>query len=495
MSIESVDLERALESATYAQQMLRSGKVSTEQKGQLVAKWGAENVNKWLSVDTTEYQIDDADYDASKLAGKESAKQTTGYDGGKNYGSTVDATMAAAQVASTITFAANTAGGVFATTNLAAGYQAAQAATETTEATAASGTKGIGKASAYAAAILCIATAAKYWLQNPNKEQVDAANHLKENELPEAQGSLNEAQGLMEDASEEVAELTEEAEKTNEDANDKIEENKTLFDFYKQQYDALKAKKESGEALTPDEQALMKQLAPLMEDLNEDITTTSEDTSDQVNDLNDEIGEYQEVYDESAETIAEVEGVTDFAEGFDENTRTMCYVEGASQTLNALSGGYAAAKLMAGGPWQWALAIATGVAAASSTVAAGQQFQRAGQVSDEIDLRRETQDLGTTTNDMYDEELENYATNIEVVEDLELEIPEDMEVPTDSAGGEASMMSMAAGGSEGEKGQTTPLGTTKKEESLKTVGNEGADGTDVTNDKDKNGDDKKKIEE
>ncbi len=489
MSIESVDLERALESATYAQQMLRSGKVSTEQKGQLAAKWGAENVNKWLSVDTTEYQIDDADYDASKLAGKESAKQTTGYDGeggstASAVGSAVGATGAAVGA-----LAPNMMG------NLAHNV-VGESLTKSLSLKKGVGETGVHKQlGAYATVILAAAVAAKYWISNHNKDEHEAANHLKENELPEAQGSLNEAQGLMEDASEEVAELTEEAEKTNEDANDKIEENKTLFDFYKQQYDALKAKKESGEALTPDEQALMKQLAPLMEGLNEDITTTSEDTSDQVNDLNDEIGEYQEVYDESAETIAEVEGVTDFAEGFDEQSRTLMYVEGASQGVNAASATRAAITLSASGWWNWAFAAVGYAAAASSAGAATQQFAWAGDMSKEIDVRRETQDLGTTTNDMYDEELENYATNIDVVEDLELEIPEDMEVPTDSAGGEASMMSMAVEGSEGEKGQTTPLGTTKKEESPKTGGNQGTDGTDVTNDKDKNGDDKKKIEE
>ncbi len=493
MSIESVDLERALESATYAQQMLRSGKVSTEQKGQLAAKWGAENVNKWLSVDTTEYQIDDADYDASKLAGKESAKQSTGYDGeGGSTASAVGSAIGAGASAVGALAPSVLGGGIECAGNfLTTGSRSLSGAGSTLSETA-KGAKNLG---AYATVILAAAVAAKYWISNHNKDEHEAANHLKENELPEAQGSLNEAQGLMEDASEEVAELTEEAEAVNEDANEKIEENKTLFDFYKQQYDALKAKKESGEALTPDEQALMKQLAPLMEGLNEDITTTSEDTSDQVNDLNDEIGEYQEVYDESAETIAEVEGVTDFAEGFDEKSRTLMYVEGASQGVNAASATRAAIMLSSGGPWNWAFAAVGYAAAASSAGAATQQFAWAGDMSKEIDLRSETQDLGTTTNDMYDEELENYATNIEVVEDLELEIPEDMEVPTDSAGGEASMMSMAAEGSEGEKGQTTPLGTTKKEEAPKTGGNEGADGTDITNDKGKNGDDKKKIEE
>ena len=414
MAIESVDMDRALTSQAYAQQVIRSGKVSTDQKGQIAARWGADVVNQWLSVDSTDYHIDDVSYDAAKQNGTDAAKDSTGYDGGKSYSSVGSAALAAGQAG-------------------AAGVEMAATGVTGTVNMSGQGSLGFSGVCMYVAAGLCITNAAKYWLENPNKEQVDAANHLKENELPESQASLNEAQGIMADASEEITELTEEAEEINDEANTKMEEEKTLFDFYKQQYEALKVKKQSGEQLTPDEKQLMKQLAPLMEDLGENITDTSEETSEQVNDINDDLGEYQEVFDESAETVAEVEGVTEFAEGFDENTRTMCYVEGGSQTLNAATGAWAAAKLMAGPWWQWALAIATGVAAASSGVAAGQQFSRASEVSQEIDLRRETQDLNGETNEIYEEELDNYAGNLDTVEDLELEVPEDTEVPSDAA--------------------------------------------------------------
>ncbi len=145
MSIESVDLERALESATYAQQMLRSGKVSTEQKGQLVAKWGAENVNRWLSVDTTEYQIDDSDYNTSKEAGKETAIASTGYDGHKSYGSVVNTAIST--------------GGAVAARAIAP--------------------SAFGQLSAIACAIISSVIAAKYYIEKPNKEQHSAAENLK----------------------------------------------------------------------------------------------------------------------------------------------------------------------------------------------------------------------------------------------------------------------------------------------------------------------------
>ena len=92
-----------------------------------------------------------------------------------------------------------------------------------------------GEASFIMGCTMGLAEGIRYKTEKPSEEQVDAAIHLKDYELQEAQGSLNEAQGLMEDASEEVTELTEEAESVNEDANQKIEEDKTMFDFYKQQ--------------------------------------------------------------------------------------------------------------------------------------------------------------------------------------------------------------------------------------------------------------------
>ena len=424
MAIESVDMERALTYQAYAQQVIRSGKATAEQKGQITAKWGAEAVNKWLSVDSTEYQIDDVDYNASKEAGKDSAKDSTGYDGGKSYTSVHDAVSSLSGAGASVFSAVSGAKAGLGIKDAVTG-KAADAATNT-------GARDAARASAYVAAGIAIATAAKYWLENPNKEQVDAANHLKESELPESQAALNEAQGIMEDASEEITEMTEEAEDINKDANSKMKNDKTLFDVYKQQYEALKTKKASGEQLTPDEKALMNQLTPQMKELGEGINTTSEETSSQVGDINDELGEYQEVFDESAETVAEVEGVTEFAEGFDENTRTMCYVEGGAQTLNSISGAFAGAKLLAGGPWSWALGIASMAAAASSTYAAGQQFSRASEVTEEIDMRSETQDLNTETNDIYNEELDNYTGNLEVIEDLELEVPDDTEVPPDT---------------------------------------------------------------
>lgn len=429
MTINSVDMDKALSSASYAQQVLRSGNISAEQKGQLSAKWGAENINKWLSVDSTQYQIDDASYDAAKEAGKQAAIDTTGHDGSKTSTASV-AFDTGASVAGAVGTGMLIAGGGKATQQVS--LATAKEGSKLTEA------KGSTKTGAYIAAISAIAVALKYQIEKPNEEQYKAAMELHNqngegaNLLGEGSNSLTIAQNNMNEANEEVTQLTEEAEETNEEANDKIEENKTLFDFYRQQYENLKARKEAGEQLTPDERELMKQLAPLMEDLGEEINVTTEETSETVNDYNDEIADYQEVYDESAETMAEVEGITEYAESFDEDTRTKCYVEGGSQALNALSGAMASAKLFAGPWWQYILAGAAGVAAARSSLASAEQFGEASDIKEEIHFREGVQEYNAETNTMYEEELDNYAGNIDVIEDLELEVPNDLKVPQDA---------------------------------------------------------------
>ena len=424
MAINSVDMEQALTYQSYAQQALKSGDVSAEQKGQLVAKWGAENVNKWLSVDSTEYQIDDADYDTAKQAGKEGAKDSVGYDGGKTY---ISVGNAAASVGATV--GTHVGGDAI---SAAAGKAAANAGKA-----AAASDSPIQNLSSIATAVMTAAIAAKYYLDKPNKDQHKAGEHLLSEELPEGFNSLNEAAADAQDASDEIAELTEEAEEKNEDANNKIEENKTLFDFYRKQYEGLKTRAEAGEELTPDEKALMKQLQPYMENLGEEIDDTAETTSSEVGDIYSDIDDYQETFDTSAEKIATVEGVTDYAEGFDSNAKTMMYVEAGAQGVNALSAGVAAARLWAETGFSFGTLTPFAVMATAAGIASGnaatQQVSWAGDMQKEIHTRKDVQKLGDKTTDIYEEEIDNFASNKEIVEDLEIDMPEDLTVPEDTA--------------------------------------------------------------
>ena len=273
-----------------------------------------------------------------------------------------------------------------------------------------------------------------YQAKKPNKIEKEACDELQ-NSMTDAQASLASAQGDMEDYASNVEELTDEATAQNEDANASIEDDKTEFDMYKASYDALMEKVNSGETLTEDEQNLLKELVPLMQKLGVSIQDTSDEATDIVGTLHEEIGTYQEGYDDAAATMAEVEGVTDYAEGFDSATRTMCYVEAVSQGLNAASGTQASIKAgtfaASGGifAWAWAFVGMGAAGAAMSGFGAVQQGKWAKDVGTEIDMRKETQSLNVDTQAMYDENIDVYAGQLENVEDLELEIPDDIEAP------------------------------------------------------------------
>lgn len=500
MAITNVDVNR-LNEPKYAQYCIVNG-CDAQTRCKIASIHGADKVKVWESVDSTKYEIADEDYSKAYDAGKQNVKDSVGYDGHKSYRAVGDAVLdtgaqvAARTVVKKAAIKAATAAVAKEAATKQAAAAAAKAAAETAakkateaatkkaaaaaagnvskevaenatksamEATSAKVTEQVAneaaekatqKASEKSASVskkagfiigctLALAEGIKYTASKPNKDQVEAARKLQAEELPTSQGNLESAQADMLAASEEVMDLTEEANDANEEANEQIEEDKTLLDFYRKQYEALKAKAEAakngGTPLTADEKALMQKLAPMMEDMAEGINTTNEETSDTVNELYDQIEGYQASYDDGAETIAQVEAVTDYAEGFDSNTKTMCYVEGGVQTLNAgmaakdtfkagqfaMSGGWTTA-------WAWAFAAMGAAGGALSTKGATEQFSWSSEVSNEIDTREATQDLGNVTNEVYETELDSFAGNMEVVEDLEIEIPEDLEVPDTS---------------------------------------------------------------
>ncbi len=540
---DSFNLSKATTSQAYAYKCWynynycgNTMKISSKDMGEITQTWNGElkNWRATASNDENAYEIEDDDYSTAKLNGKESAKDKTGYDGGKggmiargavDLASGVAGTLAATignKVANKIAgkvvkVVAGKAAGeaskklvgeaakniaektVSKSATEAAKKAATEAATKAGEKAAEAGVAGfVGKAAEKAAAKaaekaaekgaekgaeagakaaekvtkagkkigwiitapLALATGTAYMAKKPNKDEKEACDELQ-NTMQDAQASLAAAQDDMSSAGDEIVDLSDEAQAYNEDANDEIEDKKTEYDMYKASYDALMEKVNNGEALTEDEKALMKELVPMMQQLGVDIGDLSDETTDNVSEIYDEMGTYQDTYDNAASTMGEVEGATDYAESFDEATRIMCYVEAGSQTLNTASGGKAAlqaGKFAASGgiftAWAWAFAAAGAAGAAMSGVGAAQQYQWAGDVGTEIHMRRDTQDLNATTTDMYDENIDAYAGQMEGVEDLELEIPEDMSDPegmSEQLGEESSAV----------LGQnTTPDGTT-----------------------------------
>ena len=453
---DSFNLSKATTSQAYAYKCWynynyggNTMKISSKDMGEITQTWNGElkNWRATASNDENAYEIEDDDYSTAKLNGKESAKDKTGYDGGKGGMIANSVGDAALSVAGAVTgkIVGNAAGRILNSAGACVVNSGGQAAIQSSGKTI--------KLSDIATVVMASAVAAKYYIAKPNKVQKEACDELQ-NTMQDAQASLAAAQDDMTTAGDEIVDLSDEAQAYNEDANDEIEDKKTEYDMYKVSYDALMEKVNSGESLTEDEKALMKELVPMMQQLGVDIGDLSDETTDNVGEIYDEMGTYQDTYDNAASTMGEVEGVTDYAESFDGATRTSCYVEAGAQTVNGISAGSAAARLVGKTFVGWAFAAMGFAAAASSGIAAKEQFDWAGKVGNEINARKETQDLNTTTTDMYDENIDIYAGQMEGVEDLELEIPEGMEDPEGMSEqlGEESSAVLAQ--------NTTPDGTT-----------------------------------
>lgn len=321
------------------------------------------------------------------------------------------------------------------------GEKAAEKATDAATKASSKVTKAGGKTAWIVAAPLALATGSAYMAKKPNQDEVEAAKDL----IPimqDSQADLQDAQDAMAEATEESQTRADEAQETQEGAAETIEEDKTIFDAYRTSYNKLKARAEGGEKLTEDEKAQMHNFQGLMKTRAKNIGTTKDEASETVQGLQEEITEYQDVFDDSVETIAEVEGITDYAEGFDSATKTMCIVEGVGQGLNAVSGGQAAwqagAFAASGGiftAWAWGFAAAGAAGAAMSAYGVKEQtLDYLPQVNEEIGLRNMTQDLGEMSNDIYDESIDVYDGTLDIVEEsLEVEKPNDLAIPKDTA--------------------------------------------------------------
>ena len=507
----SYNLDNALSSQAYAYKCWynynygnNTMQISAKDMGEITQTWSGE-LSNWratASNDENAYEIADDDFSKAYDSGKDTAKDKTGYEGGKGGMGTRNFVTTAAGVAGFVTTSAPTIGkavgnaiskvsakitgkaaakeGVKEVAKEASKEAAKEAGKEAGKEAATEGTKEATKestkkagTSAWITAGIAIATTTAYYVKKPNKEQKEACDALQD-EMRNSQDSLTAAQGDMQTYSDEVIELSDEAAVYNEDANENVEENKAEYDMYRASYDALMAKVEAGETLSEDEKALLKELVPLMQELGVAIEETSTDTTDAVSEIYDEMGTYQEGYDNAAATMAEVQGVTDYAESFDEATRTNCYVSAASQILNAANGATSGAKLCATAGFnigQWIMggaAIAAGVTSAAA--AAPEQMKWAGEVGTEIDMRRATQDFNAQTTEIYDESIDGYEGTMGTVEDMTMAIPEDIEemteemeipeeapqVPTEggtTAG--AGTMGLGLGASSGENGNGT----------------------------------------
>ena len=443
----SYNLDNALYSQAYAYKCWYNYNyggntlgISANDIGKITQTWKGE-LSNWQATamdDENAYEIEDDDYSMALDDGYKLGQDKTGYDGGKNgmgARSGIDVGLGAAGAVVSSGVVNGALGGVSkAVTGGLAKTMGKLGAKEVGEKTVANATSA-KEGSWIVAAPLALAQGTAYLAKKPNKEQKEACDELQD-EMVNSQAALSAAQSDMSTYNEEIVALSDEAAVYNEDANEQIEEQKSEYDVYKATYEALMEKVNAGETLSEDEKSLLKELVPIMQELGVTINETSEETTDTTSEIYDEMDSYVEGFDNVASTVAEVQGVTDFAESFDEATKNNCVAEAVGQGLNAASGTYAATKAgifaASVGPftaWAWAFAGMGAAGAAMSATGVAQQTKWAGEVGNEIEMRKTTQDLGSTTSDIYDESIDGYEGSMAAVEDLELLIPEDMEAP------------------------------------------------------------------
>ena len=442
MSNISIDVNRACspEGKAYAAMVARSGDATSSQMSKIIAYWGADVVAKWQSVDSTEYLIDDSKKENAVEEGKKNAADKTGYDGEKR-GTTRAVTRAiGGGLAAT--------GAVMLTVSSSGGLLGSTATKVMEKSANRIGTKIVGKEAsatnvrnaggknlgARATVILCAAMLAMYLAKKPNKDTHAATQELynaKEGGglFVEGQNTLLATQDDLVAASEEVVALSEDSEKKNKESNVDIEEFKTLFDFYREQLNALLAKAEAakngGEPLTSDEKALLQKLAPLMGDLSDGITEIVDDTSEYVAENYEEMEGYEDRYNENAEMMNEVLGLLQYGAEFDEPARDAANIEAVGDLLSSASAIRAATILSCSGFWNIAFAALGYVSGAGLLMAANEQREFANDMTAEIDFRRTVEDIEVNTEDIYMEEVDNWVNSMGIVEDLEIEVPED----------------------------------------------------------------------
>lgn len=286
---------------------------------------------------------------------------------------------------------------------------------------------------------MAFATGLAYTLKQPNKEEAGVVKELNE-KMGTAQSNLITQQNEMATAQEEIVTMVGEAEAKNEEANSFIAEQEATQQFTLTTINSIKAKQESGARLTASERSLFNDSVKLLNESNVAQSTAGTDAQDEVASLYSEIEGKQTVYDTTADTMSDIQGMTQYAESMDTATAVSCGIEAAAQGLNVISGGKSAieaGQLALSGSWAfgataWAWAfVALGAAgAAMSGVGAIQQGTYLKQTIDEIGNRKNTQGLNTSTQEIYNQELDAYAGSMSYVEELDYEIP-DLDDTTD----------------------------------------------------------------
>ena len=420
--------------------------ITGEEMGAIINRWG-DQIPTWQknaqTNDEVKYEFDDSEFENYRSEGYNDAKEEHGEDVNmKGASDRAGADWAGAGIS------AGTGGIAMLFRAIGTGKNG-----KTWGNVGSKGAKGISVAAFVLSAISCIAAfAVGLNAKNniANKEEHAAVMSLNE-EMANQQTMLNDEVSNMESIKEEIISLEDEAQAANDDANSNIMDKKTEYDMYKRMYETLKAKIESGKPLTESEKSLYQKVVAYLGTTSTAINDEVDNASSVVNDIYGDIESFSADYDMVAETIANVQGVTDYAAEIDEKTQKLCNSEKTAQMVNTIGAGLAAGgmiwataslikDLTLTGPWGWVVAAGIAILGAGLTVMAGlgaywsgkaseQQGKMSEEVGVEIAARQTTQDLGTETLDIYGEELDAYDGSLDNLSEFEVLVPDDTAAP------------------------------------------------------------------
>ncbi len=376
--------------------------------------------------DENEYRITDDKVNAAKESGEKEGKNTTkGLDdeadngksgaftimnwGGGICGAAAGVLLYIKKIAEKVGIVKNSGGGV-----LAAGVVAALGG-------------------------LLLGSAISLKATNTNKEQAEACQRLNE-DMPVQQAKLADAQEQMDEAKTNSEELAEDAEDNNEDAGDKIEGEKTEFDLSRIMFRALKTKAQNGTPLTQGEKSSLNDLKIKMEDTVTNIDNIQEETKEYNEDVVDEQTDLQSEFDSAATSMEEVTGFTEYAQSFDYDTyhnaglvRDSVNIAGYTGAAGVIAAGI---KVIATAGLNFFAHFLGGVAIAEGTTAgilfkgiANDQSNYREIAGAEIEARKTTEDLNEETHKVYEEDIEIASVATDMVKELTLPDPDDLEVP------------------------------------------------------------------
>ncbi|MCQ2744516.1 MAG: hypothetical protein MJ230_06970 [bacterium] len=431
--------------------------VSAEDIGQIETRW-QNKLASWKSstaLDENKYIIDDSDssWDDAYKRGQESIQKTTGYEGTQGQkngqiwnnvgqGAALGARVAASACkglinGATTEFGEKVTNKMVEKTLEKTGEKGREAATKASEK---AGKKGAEGAFILIACALDGVSAATYRIAKPNDKQHNVVKELT-SDMDTQMSNTAGAQRRLNELDEENIERGDDANAGIEEANTSIVDTKTEYDIYKETVEYYDKEKTRGHEFTEDEAEVYEECIKYMTENPEDVKMTQEEAGSRINEIYDEMANSQEEYDAQAETIASVEGVTDYAASIDKTQKTLCYVEGGIQTASAGFAGidaYKAGSMAASTGWcglgvaYGAAAAVAGVAAASDVCAATEQFNWAEEAGKLVKSREGVEKANAESLVSYDENIDHYALYMEDVEGLELIDPDDMEAPTET---------------------------------------------------------------